>query len=129
MGMLRSLLIAAMTLSIGCSFLFVGRPTPGTEKTLPDCTRSAIAPVIDVAVGAGSLAFGLAVASEKSCPVETCALKGAVVTVSLVTAAVAGLSSIWGFVQTSRCNARIDAWCAEHAGCAGRTPKGEAGAR
>ncbi len=68
-----------------------------------------------------AILFAVAVASEKNCEPGLCDAKGAVVTASLVAAAVAGVSSVWGFVQTSRCGSRIDAWCADHGGCAART--------
>ncbi len=113
--MIGMILLASST---GCSFVFVHRRDVPPESP-PDCTRSRVAPALDVAVAVGSAALAAwGLSEEAKCRPQTpgCAesMAPAVLGFGMVNGVVAGASAIYGFIKTNRCDAQWSDWCASH---------------
>jgi hypothetical protein len=111
--MIGTMLVVSST---GCSFVFVHQRDVPPESP-PDCTRSRVAPALDVAVAVGSaalVAWGLS--EEAKCRPQKCAesMAPAVLGFGMVNGVVAGASAIYGFIKTNRCDAQWSDWCASH---------------
>jgi hypothetical protein len=106
----------ALASSTGCSFIFVHRRDVPPEGA-PDCTRSRVAPAIDLAFSAGAIALALwAFDSSAQCRPTGCAesMAPAFAVLGLETAAHAGASAIYGFIKTNTCDGLWTDWCASH---------------
>jgi len=107
--------VLLVTLSTGCSFFMKSAPDrPIAVDQEISCTSYPAAPIVDAAIAAPSLAFGLANVignAAKSCPANDfcgprfgAAVGAALLAVSLVY----GLSSINGFRKVHQCQEAID---------------------
>src|ERR1700730_315090 len=103
--MIGTILLAS---SMGCSFVFVhSRNVP--PESPPDCTRSHLAPAVDVAVAVGSVALAAwGLREEAACRPQRCAesTAPAVLGFGIVNGLVVGASAVYGFTKTNRCDAQ-----------------------
>jgi hypothetical protein len=104
-----------LTLSAGCSFFMKSAPDrPFAVDQEISCTSYPAAPIVDAAIAAPSLVFGLANVignAGKSCPAnDFCGPRfGVAVGATLLAVSVVyGLSSINGFRKALRCKEAID---------------------
>jgi hypothetical protein len=107
--------VLLVTLSTGCSFFMKSAPDrPIAVDQEISCTSYPGAPVVDAAIAAPSLAFGLVYVignAGKSCPAnDFCgpAFGVGIGAALLATSLVYGLSSINGFRKAGRCQEAID---------------------
>ena len=115
----------------GCSAIFVQGPSAASNERPPECTRSRVAPVLDLAVAVGAGVLG-AVALSVQCRDRAECTAPVVGGTAVGTAIISGLSAIYGLRQTGRCGDAWEAWCASHEGCggaAGPSQEGELTAR
>jgi hypothetical protein len=100
--------------SCGCSFAFVSgppsetAPSPGPEE---QCTTSVLSPVLDsvgAAVGALNIGIATSAAPGKVSWYGVEMESGTGVALGITQLALFGAGAIYGFVQTSRCNAFLE---------------------
>ena len=107
----------ALASSTGCSFIFVHRRDVPPEGA-PDCTRSRLAPAIDLAVSAGAIALAVwALDGSAQCRPncgESIPIPPLLAVLGVETAAHAGASAIYGFIKTNTCDGLWTDWCASH---------------
>jgi hypothetical protein len=113
-GRTRRLITLLSFSCFGCSFAFVsGPPTETAPSPRPDeqCTTSVLYPVLD-SVGAAVGALNIGIAADASpgkvrwygAEMDS----GTGVALGITQLALFGAGAIYGFVQTSRCNAFLD---------------------
>jgi hypothetical protein len=97
-----ALCVALLTLSAGCSFIFVDGP-PANHKKLPffTCTQSNTLPIVDLVIG-GAMAAST-VGELDSGSGTSSSMNTATVAVAVGEAALFAASAIYGFGKTSAC--------------------------
>jgi hypothetical protein len=101
---MRRLVVLALLLQAGCSFLFVDGP-PSRHRELPsfDCTEGYLWPIIDVAYAVGGVAGAIG-----SLQAEDGTARGSGVAGTLLTTALFAASGIWGWSAVSRCRDAVE---------------------
>lgn len=94
--------VASVVLS-GCSLLFMEKPPAGDSPVARgDCTRSTVAPVLDVLGGLGSLAYAVGAVGDDSTDEESAAIKRGGATLSVLYT----YSAVRGFGWSAGCKRR-----------------------
>lgn len=103
--------------SSGCSFAFVRGPSSTDSGAPPECTRSPVAPILDLTYVAGAGAFAGVVGGK--CSGGTCesATGPLLVAAAIITAIPVAVSSITGVKRIYECHEAHRDWCASHGGC------------
>ena len=109
-AMLLLLLLALLAPESGCSFVFVSGPPPPAERTRGyDCTRSRVAPVIDVGLAALALAGATyaGLASDEEYARVSSSSREVAIPLALAWTAVYGVSAIIGFRRADSCREAV----------------------
>jgi len=110
-------LVLIAPVSSGCSFAFVRGPSSTDSEAQPECTRSPVAPILDLTYVAGAGAFAAAVGGK--CSGGTCesATGPLLVAAAIITAIPVAVSTITGVKRIYECREAQQDWCASHGGC------------